>query len=420
MNKLNVIIVGSGLAGLTAARILREHHNVKVYERGDASTATGGQGIMIAPNGVKILESIGYNQTLAGAVPILGFRTYGKDGAVKEDIDVNLKHKFGADALAQKRADFRNELLRLATAPSAELGIQGSPAQMVFNSPVVALDPEEGIITFEDGSTDSADVVIVADGVHSRLRKFVLGEDGYETRKTGLTCYRIAVSVDDAKKALDGLPLPHWWEPETCKNRLSLIHSGDESARFVTVYPLSHQTFFNLSCIAKVNPSNKALTESWHADADLDQLAELFSDFHEPLRRIINASMEVKVWELQDLEALPTWTRGRTMIIGDAAHAMTPMQGQGANMGIEDAESLRLLAPGTLRQDVPAILKLAESVRKPRVEKVLSETRKAHSRLGVVERMARNWEFNSSYSGVEEALDAKRKDQAGLENQFSL
>lgn len=123
--------------------------------------------------------------------------------------------------------------------------------------------------------------------------------------------------------------------------------------------------------------------------------------------------MEVKVWELQDLEPLPTWTRGRTMIIGDAAHAMTPMQGQGANMGIEDAESLRLLAPGTLRQDVPAILKLAESVRKPRVEKVLSETRKAHSRLEVVERMARNWEFNSSYSGVEEALDAKRKDQAG-------
>jgi salicylate hydroxylase len=171
MNKLNVIIVGSGLAGLTAARILREHHNVKVYERGDASTATGGQGIMIAPNGVKILESIGYNQTLAGAVPILGFRTYGKDGAVKEDIDVNLKHKFGADALAQKRADFRNELLRLATAPSAELGIQGSPAQMVFNSPVVALDPEEGIITFEDGSTDSADVVIGKNYIQAVTRR---------------------------------------------------------------------------------------------------------------------------------------------------------------------------------------------------------------------------------------------------------
>ncbi|VUC24051.1 unnamed protein product [Clonostachys rosea] len=412
MSKLNVIIVGSGLAGLTAARILREHHNVTVFERGDASTATGGQGIMIAPNGVKILESIGYDQNLAGAVPILGFRIYGKDGTVKEDIDVNLKHKFGADALAQKRADFRNELLRLATAPSAELGIKGSPAKMVFNSPVVALDPDEGVITLKDGSTDSADVMIVADGVHSRLRKVVIGQDGYETRKTGLTCYRIAVSVDDAKKALDGLPLPHWWEPEACKNRLSLIHSGDESARFVTVYPLSHQTFFNLSCIAKVGPTSKNDVDSWHADADLGQLADLFSDFHEPLRRIINASTEVKVWELQDLEPLPTWTRGRTILIGDAAHAMTPMQGQGANMGIEDAESLRLLVPGTPRQDVPSILKLAESVRKPRVEQVLSETRKAHSRLGVVERMARNWEFNSSYSGVEDALNARRKDEA--------
>ncbi|KAK7224514.1 hypothetical protein V2G26_012517 [Clonostachys chloroleuca] len=301
MNKLNAIIVGLGLAGLTAARILREHHDVKVYERDESSTATGGQGIMIAPNGVKILESIGYNQTLAGAVPILGFRTYGKDGTVKEDIDPLL------------------------------LNLVSREVQPRWY-----------------GSIDSADVVIVADGVHSQLRKFVIGEDGYETGKTGLTCYRIAISVDDAKKALDGLPLPHWWKPETCKNRLSLIYSGDESARFVTVYPFSHQTFFNLSCFAKVHPLSKTAVESWHTDADLDQLAELFSDFHEPLRRIINASREVKVWELRDLEPLPTWTRGRTIIIGDAAHAMTPMQGQGANMGIEDAESLRLLAPGTL------------------------------------------------------------------------
>lgn len=110
------------------------------------------------------------------------------------------------------------------------------------------------------------------------------------------------------------------------------------------------------------------------------------------------------MWELQDLEALPTWTRGRAMLIGDAAHAMTPMQGQGANMSIEDAESLRLLTPGTLREDVPTILKQAESVRKPRTAQVLAETRKSHSTFGVAERAVKNLEFNCGYKGIYEAL----------------
>ena len=116
----------------------------------------------------------------------------------------------------------------------------------------------------------------------------------------------------------------------------------------------------------------------------------------------------MKVWELQDLEVLPTWTRGRAMLIGDAAHAMTPMQGQGANMSIEDAESLRLLAPGTRREDVQKILELAESVRRPRTAQVLAETRKSHSTFGVAERVTRNLEFNCGYNGIFEALKARQ------------
>jgi salicylate hydroxylase len=159
-SKLQVIIVGSGLAGLTAARILREHHDVTVYERGDQAAATGGQGISISPNAVKILERIGYDRNNAGAVPVYGFRSYDKNGKVKKDHEVDLKTRYGADQLAQKRSDFRDELLRLATAPSADLMIQGNPAQMVYNTGVINVDAEKGSITLSDGTTAEADVVI--------------------------------------------------------------------------------------------------------------------------------------------------------------------------------------------------------------------------------------------------------------------
>ena len=128
---------------------------------------------------------------------------------------------------------------------------------------------------------------LVADGVHSRLRNVVVGNDGYVAKKTGLTCYRVAVSVEDAKKALGHLPLPHWWEPSTCQNRSSIIYAADGSARVVTAYPLCHQTYFNLSCILRTQESTKSSTESWHADGDRAKMVETFGDFNEPLRMIL-------------------------------------------------------------------------------------------------------------------------------------
>lgn len=114
------------------------------------------------------------------------------------------------------------------------------------------------------------------------------------------------------------------------------------------------------------------------------------------------------MWELQDLETLPTWTRGCAMLIGDAAHAMTPMQGQGANMSIEDAESLQLLAPGTRPGDVKNILKLVESFRKTRTDQIAGETRKAHTTLGLAERVNNNSELYYGYNGIQEALKARQ------------
>lgn len=66
--KLNIIIVGSGLAGIAAASTLREHHNVTIYERGSQDVATGGQGLSIYPDAEKILKTVGFSADRASAV----------------------------------------------------------------------------------------------------------------------------------------------------------------------------------------------------------------------------------------------------------------------------------------------------------------------------------------------------------------
>jgi salicylate hydroxylase len=112
------------------------------------------------------------------------------------------------------------------------------------------------------------------------------------------------------------------------------------------------------------------------------------------------------VWELQDLESLPTWTRGRAILIGDAAHAMTPMQGQGANMAIEDADSLRLLTADLQRGDVPKMLKQIESFRKPRTVEVLARTRQSQSEVKAGSTLIANLQFVYGYNGIHEAMKA--------------
>ncbi|KAF2972558.1 hypothetical protein GQX73_g904 [Xylaria multiplex] len=287
--RLRVAIVGSGIAGLAAARILREKHDVTVYERGEPSVATGGQGIANFPNSTHILESMGFDYKRVGSVELDGWNSVDKHGKYLHSIDYNMRERYGAPLVSHLRMDFRTELWssEAGYCPAGDLGLDASttPATTLWNNGAVNLDPKDGLVTLEDGVRDSPEI-LVADGIHSRLRNKILREP-ISAQKTGLTCCRVTVSAERVEQALE------------------------------------------------------------HRVAD-----------------------QVKLWELRDLEPLPTWTSGRAVLIGDAAHAMTPMQGQGSNMATEDADDLRLLTqPGVTRDSVPEVLNVVESVRRPRARR---------------------------------------------------
>ncbi|KAI2629941.1 FAD binding domain protein [Hypoxylon sp. NC1633] len=402
--QLSIIVVGSGPVGLAAARILREKHQVTVYERGEPSTATGGQGIANFPNAIKILRQMSFDPERVGSVPVQGFRTLDKHGNLIYDTEFPFEQKYGAPALSHMRVDFRAEMLRIATAPSKELGISGEPAKIIFGNGAKDIDSAAGEITLDDGTKVKADVIIVADGIHSRLRPQIAGPNCPTPQKSGLTCCRVAVSANEAIEALGHLP--DWWqEQRTGDKRIMVFEARDGSDRIMVVYGLRHMSYMNMSCIYITREEKESTTNSWFAEGDRQEMLDIFSDYDPSLVALLGVATEVKVWELQDIEPLDSWTTGRAILIGDAAHAMTPLQGQSANAGIEDAEAFRLLMqPGVTRDDVPAILKRIERVRKPRATAVLNNTRKTSRGVSGEERY-RVMDENCTYDGIFKALE---------------
>lgn len=187
----------------------------------------------------------------------------------------------------------------------------------------------------------------------------------------------------------------------------------------IAAYAIRNNEYMNISCLFPTREQKGGVLESWFADGDRREMIEIFSDYYEPIRKILrytpcvfyglskltifSIATEVKVWELQDMDPLPNWNRGRAIVIGDAAHAMTPLQGQGANMAVEDADSLRLLRPGLSHAEIEAVLKQVDNVRRPRASKVLEDTRVMAKDISMEQRLA-NLDFTCGYNGVFEAL----------------
>ncbi|KAL4998521.1 hypothetical protein BDV10DRAFT_70500 [Aspergillus recurvatus] len=119
--------------------------------------------------------------------------------------------------------------------------------------------------------------------------------------------------------------------------------------------------------------------QSWVSEGSLARMLDTFSEFPDWVISIFKHSRDLGLWQLRDIDPLRTWYRGRVLLIGDAAHAMLPTQGQGASQAIEDAEALGAF--------------FADQVESPSVEKIGSIFedifRSRHHRAGLIQGYSR-------------------------------
>jgi 2-heptyl-3-hydroxy-4(1H)-quinolone synthase len=337
---MNILIVGAGIGGMAAAISLsKAGHQVTLCER-EARFAPAGAGIVLAPNATRALGWLGVALEGQGA-PVLSLDVLRADGTLLSRVDTQrLATIYGPSyAFARPRL---HEALAAALPSSVTLRMNSAVSSIRTFTELV-------VVTFEDGSQQAFDVVVGADGLRSRVREQILGASKY--RYSGVTCYRGIVRNPGIERALEA------WGGET---RVGAV-------------PLRAGELYYF--IVKSAPPRAPALEF---PAGYQALREQFRGEIAKLFEVLEAPPPLH-HDLDELDA-PVWGVPRVLLLGDAAHAMTPNQGQGAAMAIEDAMALT----SVLAQGCEGALERYATARHTRVRAVQLDSR----RLGKVAHVA--------------------------------
>jgi salicylate hydroxylase len=322
---------------MAAAIALRgPNRQITILEQSRFSTEIGAT-ISLQPNATRILQQTwGLTDVLEKASGMVdcGFRVYNIEGDRVNEISLRNNAKYGADRIMWHRQDLHSYLRSTATTTDGK----GAAATLHTACRVVHCDPFSGTVTLETGEELTADLIIAADGIHSRLRMEVLGKE-VKAQPTGLSAYRLMMSSTDLEQRAPDFfthicpqdPYTSMIMAHSCR----LIMGPARDGKIYSVVGLVPDD-------SMIEDSNNASAQSWVNEGDPDKMLATFKDFPQWTKDMLAIGVEERIglWQLRDLDPLDTWTRGRVILIGDAAHAMLPTQGQGASQAIEDAEAL--------------------------------------------------------------------------------
>jgi 6-hydroxynicotinate 3-monooxygenase len=316
-DKLRIAIIGGGLGGLTAGLLLEKAgYNYTIYEQAP-QLARIGAGINLYANTTRIFGNIG----LLDKFLEIGLRC---ESWLNREWDSGRvyfawpeqewEQQFGAPHLLIHRGDLQ-EIMCNAVAPH----------RIQFGRCVTGLDARAGMIriTFNDGTTTDADIVVGADGVNSVVRETLLGPE--LPTYSGFVAYRSIIP----RKLLGGYNLAS----DGCKFWCDDRHWAQEDRHFI-IYYLTRARDEVYFVTGSPDPNWEGLLP---VEVEMAEVKKHYEGFHEAVQRLIDACPRTAKWPLLERKPLPLWSRGRIVLLGDACHPMKPHMGQGAGMAIEDA-----------------------------------------------------------------------------------
>ncbi|KAK0102122.1 hypothetical protein ONS96_006086 [Cadophora gregata f. sp. sojae] len=336
-SEFRILIVGGGIAGLATAIALRgPNRQILILEQSSLNREIGAT-ISLQPNASKFVEkewNLSSQLRARGSMVDRAFRVCATDGTEHKRIDLTAKSEYGGDRMLYHRQDLHEVLKSAATSVDRE----GLSATILVKSRVVKCDCDEGSVELEDGRVLTGfDLIVAADGIRSNVRKFVVGKEVSSVR-TGQSAYRMMV---DASKVEEDEDIRKFLDPREAVTTMVMGHKN----RLIMGPARNGEVYSIVAMVPDV--SDPAIETSWTTEGNRDDLFEAFKEFPDWCKRLFRHAPELGLWQLRDLDPLKTWTKGKVILIGDAAHAMLPTQGQGASQAIEDAEAI-----GTFFQDV--------------------------------------------------------------------
>jgi len=337
-SEFSVVVVGGGISGLASAiAYARQGAQVTVLEQADAITEVGA-GLQISPNGAAVLRALGLEDQLreigvvASAVVLRDYRALGD--VTRLDLG-DLEHT--------QRYYFvhRSDLIDLLVEAAREAGVSIRLLQQVDR---VVPSPRP-VVHLATGDHLTADLVIGADGVKSKVRMALNGAD--TPKFTGQVAWRAVV-------------------PNTTRVPAEArVYMGP--GRHLVTYPVRGGAFVN---IVAVQERKEWAEEGWsHHDVPAS-VQSAFADFGPEPRALLERIPDLRLWGLFRHPVAKHWVAEGVALVGDAAHPTLPFLAQGANMALEDAWGLAGSAPAY----DPSVARLAQyqELREGRVKRVIS------------------------------------------------
>jgi 2-polyprenyl-6-methoxyphenol hydroxylase-like FAD-dependent oxidoreductase len=337
LNGQKIIVVGAGVGGLAAALAFRQRGaDVTVLEQAEAITEVGA-GLQISPNGGVVLDALGLADNLAQRsvkAETVQLRDY-RRGAPVVALDL-ASHAADQTYLFVHRADLIDVLATAVRKAGVHVRLLQKVDQLVPGRvPVVSL---------ANGAQMQADLVVGADGLHSKARVALNGEA--EPQFTGQVAWRATVPNDlELGSQAQVFMAPH---------------------RHLVCYPLRGGDLVN---IVAVQERAAWVAEGWNHQDDPEALREAFRDFGGQAKHLLDRVDQVHLWGLFRHPVAEQWHGDGLAILGDAAHPTLPFLAQGANLAFEDAWTLvdSLVRAGSQAEG----LELYQSRRRDRAVRVI-------------------------------------------------